>query len=47
MVTKVIKQCPETTCDFYPNNPNNPSKMAIDSAENGRISRVTCSDQRI
>ena len=20
---------PETTCDFYPNNPNNPSKMAI------------------
>ena len=20
---------PETTCDFYPNNPNNPSKVAI------------------
>ena len=25
----VVHPVPETTCDFYPNNPNNTSKMAI------------------
>ena len=25
----IIHPVPETTCDFYPNNPNNPSKTAI------------------
>ena len=28
-VQKLLGTVPETTCDFYPNNPNNPEKTGI------------------
>ena len=39
---------PETTCEFYlPEQPEQPEQNGHNSAENGRISRITCVDQRI